>query len=200
MKTLIILAVAAFSAISNTPNLQSFDMKDPKDVSGLSFYIDSPLEPIFGQTNDISGTININHSDLTKSSATITVQTAGLETASPDLTAAMQGEWCLNPEKYPTITFATTKIENIKKEGDVINAKVTGDFTWNGVTKPLTTNATLTIIPNGNRARGGDPADLVILRTKFTVKRLDHKVAPTLGLMKIGNNVEVQVAFAGVSK
>jgi polyisoprenoid-binding protein YceI len=72
-------------------------------------------------------------------------------------------------EKYPTITFKSTKVE--KAGGD--KYKVTGDLTIHGVTRPLT----LELQDNGEGVnRRGERSRA--LTTEIILNRLDYGVGP----------------------
>ncbi|MFM9873908.1 MAG: YceI family protein [Fimbriimonadaceae bacterium] len=197
-KSIALLAVAA-TALTSSPAPLSFDMKDPKGVSGLSFSIDSNLEPIFGQSSAIGGSISFDPANPEKSSGKIVVQSAGVETHSENLTSAMHQDWCLDVEKFPTIEFEVKKISNVvKKDDGSFAADVNGDFTFHGVTKNLNIKATATHLPDKLKDRGGVPGkkgDLLIIRSNFSFNRKDFNVAPDLAL--IGDTVDVKLATVG---
>lgn len=199
-KTALIAAISLGLAGANFAPA-SYNMKDPKDVSGLTFAIDSPLEPIYGYSKAVSGDIQFDPAHPEKTTGKIVVQTKEVATVSPALTDAMLGDWCLNPEKYPTIEFEIKKIDTVKETSKgVFEADVTGNFTLNGTTKEIQVKATATHLPGALSARGGVPGkqgDLVIIRTKFNFNRLDYGVAKDLDMMKIGTKVNIDLSAVG---
>lgn len=198
LSTLTLLAVAV-----NQTAVQRFDVKDPKGVNGLSITIDSPLEPQFGTAADLSGFVDFNESNPTDSSAHFIVGTNSVRLATPGITEAMLQEWCLNPAKYPTIEFKTTKINAAEKLSDnVWKINASGDFTLSGVTKPLEIVATITKVPGGLQQRGGVPraqGDLLVVRSDFSINRRDFNVAPDLSDRIIGNKIDLKLAAVTTS-
>ena len=193
------IALFGFIGLRKT---RTYDLKDPKGVNGLSLYVDSTLEPITGTSDGISGTVTFDPATPEKAKGKIVVTTSSIKLAGPDITSAMQGDWCLNPAKYPTIEFEVKKIENIKKvkEG-VFSGKVTGDFTLHGVSKELTTEISATYIKDGLAQRGGMPGktgDLLVLRSGFSINRREFNIAPDLGSNLIGDKIDIKLSVVAV--
>lgn len=176
----------------------SFNMKDPKGVSGLSISIDSPLEPIMGQTSAVSGDVNFDVSNPANSTGKIVVEAKELKLNSEAMTGHMLQRACLDAENFSTITFEITKIDEVKEtsKGNW-DAKVTGNFTLKGTTKAMTVNASVSHMPDALKSRGGVPdknGDLIVIRCKFSFDRNDFKVsAPAV----IGNKVDVNLSTVG---
>lgn len=72
-------------------------------------------------------------------------------------TQAMKGPRILDTARHPAITFRSTSIT-----GTLQKARITGDLTVRGVTRPVTLQAGL------YRQRGSDPADLDTLTVLLT--------------------------------
>ncbi|WP_197469891.1 YceI family protein, partial [Alcanivorax sp. HI0033] len=71
------------------------------------------------------------------SSVQATIQVASLDSNHAERDKHLRGDDFLDVDEYPTATFKSTKIE---KTGEK-TAKITGDFTLHGVTKPVTLDA-----------------------------------------------------------
>jgi polyisoprenoid-binding protein YceI len=85
------------------------------------------------------GTIVFDEKDPAKSSVNVTLPLADLDTHVSKLDEHLKKPDFLDADKYPTITFKSTKVQ---AEGGN-KYKVTGDLTVHGVTKPVTLDATL---------------------------------------------------------
>ncbi|WP_267225215.1 YceI family protein [Dyella silvae] len=85
------------------------------------------------------GTIVFDDKDPSKSSVNVTLPLADLDTHVSKLDEHLKKPDFLDADKYPTITFKSTKVQ---AEGGN-KYKVTGDLTVHGVTKPVTLDATL---------------------------------------------------------
>lgn len=104
--------------------------------AGLSYYA--------GRFKSFDATINFDPSDVTKSTVAATIYPASLETdyvPTPEedfnKKISTSAEW-LNADKFPEMTFTSTKVE---RTGE-FTAKVHGNLTFLGVTKPVVLDAT----------------------------------------------------------
>lgn len=197
-------ALASFALVSGFQSDApiTFDLKDPKGVTGMGIAIDGQLEPVRGFAGGISGSVTVDMKDPKKSSGKIVVESASTQLGSPNLTGAMHQSWCMDVAKYPTIEFEVTKVDKVKKGKDVeATAEISGNFTFHGVTKPLTATATVKYLAGKLKARGGVPkdGDLIQIHSKFSFNRLDFEVAPDLSTDLIGNKVDIDLAVTGVA-
>lgn len=195
-----IALVSAIAVAIAAPKMAvlSFDMKDPKGVSGLSISIDSQLEPIMGQTSAVSGDIKFDATNPKNSSGKIVVDAKELKLTSAAMTEHMLQRGSLDVATYPTITFEVIKVNEAKEisQGNW-EVKVTGNFTLKGVTKEMTVNATVSHLPDKLASRGGVPGkngDLIVIRSRFSFDRNDFKVGA--GAV-IGNKVDVSLSAVG---
>jgi len=85
-----------------------------------------------GRFSGISGTINYDEKDITKSSVEADIKTATISTDNDFRDKDLKSANFFDVDKYPDITFKSTKIE---KRGDQLVA--IGDFTMHGVTKQI---------------------------------------------------------------
>ena len=196
------MAVAPI-ALSFQMGQRTYNFQDPKGVSGLSITIDSMLEPVYGHANGISGSIMFDPKSPEKSKGKIVVDAKSVFIGSQGMTDATHQEWCLDVKKYPTIEFEIQKVTGVKKSGTgTYSASVTGKFSLHGVSKVITVPATATYLPKAIKQRGGMQnvdGDLLAIRTKFSINRLDYKVSPDLSTNMIGNKIDLSLAAVGYS-
>src|SRR5207253_9439821 len=76
----------------------------------------------------------INPDNPEKSSIEVTINVASLSTNNPQRDNDLRSSYFLELDKYPTITFKSTRIE--RTGPDTFN--LTGDLTIKGITKPVT--------------------------------------------------------------
>lgn len=88
---------------------------------------------------DIQGTISVDNAKPEKSSVNVTIPLSSVNTNVKALDEEFQQEAWFNADKYPNITFKSTKVETKDKK----NFKITGDLTIKGVTKPVVLDAVL---------------------------------------------------------
>ena len=91
-----------------------------------------------GAFKTVSGSISFDKEDVTKSSVEITIDAASIDTNDDKRNTHLKSPDFLNAEEFPQITFKSTAIE---KTGDK-TAKVTGDLTLLGTSKPVTLDVT----------------------------------------------------------
>ncbi|NEE02680.1 YceI family protein [Phytoactinopolyspora halotolerans] len=87
-----------------------------------------------GSFNEFEGTVKIDGEDPSKSSATVVIKTASIDTRNEQRDGHLRTNDFLDIEKYPEITFSTT---GIREAGDE-EFEVTGDLTIKDVTKSVT--------------------------------------------------------------
>lgn len=91
------------------------------------------LAAVPGYFNDFSGTVNYDAKNMKKSSVEFTAQMTSIDTRNEGRNKHLRSADFFDVEKYPTMTFKSTKIE---KKGKVW--MVTGDLTMKDVTKSIT--------------------------------------------------------------
>lgn len=103
--------------------------------SGAEFKIRHMMSTVGGKFSDFAGTIVADRANPANSSVEFTIQAASIDTATPDRDKHLRSADFFDVEKYPTITFKSTKITPTKTR-DTFD--VTGDFTMHGVTRRIT--------------------------------------------------------------
>jgi polyisoprenoid-binding protein YceI len=86
-----------------------------------------------GLFKDFEGQIHIDGQDPTRSSAEVTIQVASIDSQQADRDAHLRGADFFDVEKYPTITFKSTKAEVV----DENTYRLTGDLTIRDATHPV---------------------------------------------------------------
>jgi polyisoprenoid-binding protein YceI len=141
-----------------------------------------------GFFSDISGTIIFDAKDAARDAIDVTIKTASVNTHADKRDEDLRSANFFEVEKYPAMTFKSTKIA---RKGD--HYTVTGDFTLRGVTKSITVSAKH--LGEGKDPwggyRAGFTADFSILRSQFGM---------TYELPETPDKVDISVAFEGVRK
>lgn len=91
------------------------------------------VSTVRGTMGPVTGTVTIDDADLTKSTASATVDATGVDTRNEKRDEHLRAADFFDVAKYPTMTFTSTKVEKVA-DGKF---KVTGDLTLRGVTKPV---------------------------------------------------------------
>ena len=91
------------------------------------------ISTVRGTFSKISGTVQLDESDITKSTVNVTIDVTTVDTHEPNRDADLRTDKFFDVAKYPTMTFKSTKVEQVAPG----KLKVTGDFTLHGVTKQV---------------------------------------------------------------
>jgi polyisoprenoid-binding protein YceI len=90
-----------------------------------------------GKFFDISGEIMFDSKNIDKSSVNVTINLNSLVTGSQKFDDHLKSQDFLDVKKFPTAKFVSKKITSVGKD----KAKVEGELTLHGVTKPVTLDA-----------------------------------------------------------
>src|SRR5437868_5605492 len=90
------------------------------------------IAKVHGGFEKLSGTLQLDSSDITKSSIQASIEAASVNTREPQRDAHLKSADFFDVEKYPTLDFKSTKVE---KDGEEL--KVTGQLTIHGVSKEV---------------------------------------------------------------
>jgi polyisoprenoid-binding protein YceI len=94
---------------------------------------------VLGRFNEVSGTLSLDAADLSASSVSVEVKTSSLDTGQAKRDEHLQSPDFFNAAEFPTLSFKSTSVE---KTGEN-TAKVTGDVSLLGMTKPAVLEITL---------------------------------------------------------
>ena len=93
-----------------------------------------------GRFKDVKGTIEVDEQDTARSTVTVEIAAASIDTGVADRDTHLRSADFLDVETHPLITFRSKRIDGaMKKEGDKFT--ITGDLTIRGVTKTITLDA-----------------------------------------------------------
>ena len=137
-KTLIITSALALTTVASAaiPNQWQLDNSHTRvgfQVEHLGF------STTMGRFNDVEGTLNYDIKAPNQTQMQFTIATDSIDTSWDARDKHLKTDDFFNVAKYPTMTFKSTQVTFINPQ----QAKVTGDFTLLGQTKPLTLEVTL---------------------------------------------------------
>ena len=87
-----------------------------------------------GAFNDFEGTVVVDGTDLARSSATVTIEAASIDTRNGQRDAHLRSNDFLAMDEFPQITFVSTRVTQDGPTG----LELTGDLTIKGVTNAVT--------------------------------------------------------------
>jgi len=154
------------------------------------------LSTVRGAFTKVNGTIQFDDKDITKSSVDVTIEAASLDTRVEGRDKDLRGDHFFEVEKYPTLTFKSTKVEQV----EVGKLKVTGDLTIHGVTKQVVLDVegpTAAVKDPWGNQRAAASATTKINRQDFGVKwnaKMDN------GGWVVGDDVAITIDVEMVQK
>jgi polyisoprenoid-binding protein YceI len=94
---------------------------------------------VHGQLNKVAGTLHFNPPDVTSLSVELEIDTASIITGVQKRDEHLKSADFFDAEKYPKITFKSTKSERT----GFSSCKVSGDLTIHGITKSIAIDVTV---------------------------------------------------------
>lgn len=147
------------------------------------------ISNVKGTFSGLSGTLTEHTSDASLSSIEASVDVATVSTGDPQRDTHLKSADFFDVEKYPTMTFKSTKVV---RKGEAEYA-VTGDLTLHGVTKPVT------FAVEGPSAPGKDPWGNTRIGLSATTKinrkdfGLNWNAALETGGILVGEDVQISL-------
>jgi len=129
-RTTISAALAGVLAVSAAATTTTWQI-DPQHTAAGFAVKHLMISTVRGQFKGVTGTINWEDQDISKSTVDITIDANTVDTSEPKRDADLKSDKFFDVAKYPTITFKSKKIEQVSAG----KLKITGDLTIRGVTK-----------------------------------------------------------------
>jgi polyisoprenoid-binding protein YceI len=190
-----LLSTVALATLAIVPAAaqQTGPTKDPAKVEAGSYAVEPHHTRImfgvdhmgfstyFGEFTDASGTLDLNTKAPTTSAVDVKIATKSVSTTNSKLDGELVSSDWFDAEKFPTIEFKSSKITRTGKE----TAKITGDLTLHGVTKPVTLDATFHgagMNPLSKKYTVGFDATGTFKRSDWDVKKYLPMIGDDVGL------------------
>jgi polyisoprenoid-binding protein YceI len=153
------------------------------------------ISTVRGQFKGVTGTVNWDDQDISKSSVDVTIDANTVDTGEPKRDADLKSANFFDVAHYPTITFKSAKIEKIS----AAKMKVTGDLTIRGITKPVVLDV------EGPSGAIKDPYGntRVALNATTTINRMDYGVKWNAKLdagVVVGDDVNINIDLEMIKK
>ena len=141
-----------------------------------------------GHFRSLEGTVHLDEDHPANSSVTASVDVASIDTQTPDRDAHLRSDDFFNAERYPKMTFRSTRAEQV----DGTNWKVTGELTVRDVTKEvvLDTEYEGRIVDPWGNERIGFTARTELSRKEFGVR---WNTAIEAGGVVVGDKVRISL-------
>jgi polyisoprenoid-binding protein YceI len=164
------LSVAVLTVVCAAPSFgQAVTWQiDPAHANAQFTVRHLSISNVSGQFNKMSGTIEFDDKDVTKSRVNATIEAASIDTRNGDRDNDLKSDGFFDVAKYPTLTFVSTSITSAGPG----KLKMAGNLTIHGVTKPVTFDvdgpSEAIKDPWGNQRRGAS-ATTTINRRDFGI-------------------------------
>ena len=166
-----------------------------KTHSEAGFQVRHLISKVRGRFADFDGAIEFDEEQPAQSSVTFTIQAASIDTATPDRDAHLRSEDFFAVDKYPTVTFVSTRITPRGKD----EFEVAGNLTMRGVTKAI-------VIPVAYLGKATDPwgNQKVAFEAELTLNRKDFglnwNAAIEAGGFLVGDEVKISLSIQAAGK
>lgn len=169
---------------------------DPNHSSAQFAVRHLAISTVRGAFTKVNGAVQLDDKDIAKSSVEVTIDAASVDTRVEGRDKDLRSDHFFDVEKYPTLTFKSTKVEQTEPG----KLKVTGDLTIHGVTKSVVLEVEGPSAPVkdpwGNQ-RAAATATTKINRQDFGVKwnaKMDN------GGLVVGDDVAITIDVEMVQK
>jgi len=181
--------VLASAALAQTADRYELDPNHTQIGFGVKHLVISTVK---GKFNEFSGTILYDPADITKSSVSITIKAASIDTGVQKRDDHLRSPDFFDAAKYPELTFKSQRIE---KQGDGFVAF--GTLTMHGVAKEIALPFTLTgpIKDPWGRSRMAVEGALTINRHDWG---LTYNQVMEAGGLVVGNEVKIEINVEAV--
>ena len=135
-----------------------------------------------GKFMSVKGEVMLDEANPAASSVNVTIDIAGINSGVPKLDEHLKSPDFFDVAKFPTATFVSKKVETTGAD----TAKVSGDLTLHGVTKPVTLDVKLTKIGENmmKLKTAGFTASTTIKRSEFGM---------TTYVPNLGDDIKIEI-------
>ena len=154
------------------------------------------ISTVRGAFTKVNGTIQLDDKDISKSLVDVTIDAASVDTRVPNRDKDLRSDHFFDVEKYPTLTFKSTRVE----QAEPGKLKVTGDLTVHGVTRQVVLDVegpTAAVKDPWGNQRAAANATTKINRQDFGVK---WNATMEGGGLVVGDDVAITIDVEMVQK
>ncbi len=151
------------------------------------------VSTVKGRFTKFQSNVEIDEANPANSKVDVTIETASVTTSDEKRDGHLRSADFFDAEKYPTITFKSTKVEALGGE----SYRLTGDLTLHGVTRPVTFDFTREGVTKNMQGKQlqGFSASFAINRKDFG---LEWNVALESGGWLVSDHVKISLEVQAV--
>lgn len=192
------ISVTAFAAAISLPAAAATSawQIDPNHSAAQFAVRHLAISTVRGAFTKVDGTVQLDDKEISRSSVDVTIDAASVDTRVPNRDKDLRSDHFFDVEKYPTLTFKSTKVEQVEAG----KLKVTGDLTIHGVTKQVVLDVEGPTAPV--KDPWGNQRAAVTATTKINRQDFGMKWNPTMdnGGLVVGNDVVITIDVEMVQK
>ena len=197
-------AAVLLLCVSSLASAQARDFAIRNDGgSRIQFISDAPLETITGVSSHVTGSVNVNPANLTAMRGTVNVSIASIRTGIDLRDEHLRSDNWLDAGANPNATFVITRVEGASTLAPNTSTRVRihGRFTLHGVTREITANARMRLVPLNDELRAAHiTGDVIRAQASFRVQLTDYNVSVPLPVrLKVANEIRVNVTIRAVA-
>lgn len=199
-KTLVALAVALSLPVMATPALVAAQASTaPASVQAGTYAVETHhtlaeftvnhfgFNDFFGVIPGATGTMTLNPANLAATTLDVSLPVSGISTTNATLDGELKSADWFDAEKFPTIHFVAHKVVPTGER----TARIEGDVTMHGVTRPLTLDATF----GGAGANPMSKAFTIGFSATGTLKRSEFGVSKYVPFVSDEVRLKITAAF-----
>ena len=167
-RLLLAVALAGLAAATSLAAAKTWQI-DPAHAAAHFSVRHLMVSNVKGEFSNVTGTVNWDDSDLSRSSVEVSIDTNTVNTNNPDRDKDLRSDRFLNVERFPKMTFRSKSI----KPAGAGKLAMTGDLTIRGITHEVTFEVegpTPSVKDPWGNLRAGASATAKINRQSFDVK------------------------------
>ncbi len=142
------------------------------------------LTSVHGHFGKVTGTIQLNQADISRSSVQVSIDVTGVDTGEAPRDTHLKTPDFFDTAKYPTATFTSTSVAK-----SATGLTVTGNLTLHGVTKPVT----LAVEGPEGPVTGLDKKPHTGYSATATINRADFGIGTKFPDAVLGNAVKLTI-------
>lgn len=177
------MMMAALMLLALETSAQTTWTNDPQH-SRLGFTVRHlVISEIDGRFADFNATVTTSKADYSDAKITLVAKVASINTDVEARDTHLKSADFFDAEKYPTLTFKSTKLVKVNGKRGFIY----GNLTFHGITKPIKLGVTFfgkVVNPMNKRITAG-------FQVKGLLKRSDYKLGSNFPEAMIGNEVKI---------
>ena len=183
MKPIFLLAVSALMVGAPAAAQSSQWQLDPAHSSAQFAVRHMGISNVRGTFTKLSGSARYDPADSKNDSVEVTIEAASVDSRVEMRDNDLRSDHFFDVQKYPTITFRSTKVESAEAD----KLKITGDLTIRGITKPVT----LDVDGPSKPVKDGQGRLHMGVSATATVNRTDFGMTGYQGI--VGNEVTLTI-------